>query len=53
MFRSIRSYLTLKYVRHAFNDAVSGGSVDVYVDCYGDHWMKSGRWSFFKVRTYP
>lgn len=43
--------MTLKYVRHAFNDPIGGCAVNVYVDCYGDQWLKDNRWALFRVRT--
>ena len=49
MIKKLRSYFTLKFHYFAFSDVVSGKSVNVYVDCFGDLWMKDGRWSLFRV----
>lgn len=47
--RAIKSYFTLKFIQAEFVDAVSGEQVSSYRDCFGDVWLKSGRWSFFRV----
>lgn len=49
MWKAIKSYFTLRYQYNDFRDVVSGKMVAVYSDCYGDLWMKDGRWSFFRV----
>ena len=49
MLKLIKSYCSLKFVRHEFNDKVSGLRVSSYFDCYGDVWLKDSRWSFFRV----
>lgn len=50
MIKAIKSYFTLKYHYYAFTDVVSGKPVSVYYDCYGDLWLKDGRWSLFRVK---
>ena len=49
MFKKIRSYFTLNYLHSCFTDTVSGELVCMYVDCYGDMYLKNGRWSLFRV----
>ena len=49
MIRSIKSYFTLAFHHRAFRDVVSGKMVNVYIDCFGDYWMKSSRWALFRV----
>lgn len=49
MIKAIKSYLSLKRIRDAFTDKVSGKVVCIYKDCYGNEWLKDSRWSFFKV----
>ncbi len=51
LFKSIKSYFTLKKIATGFTDGVSGKTVCYYKDCYGDVWMKDSRWSFFGVKT--
>lgn len=50
MIKLIKSYFTLKHHYVAFIDNVSCKPVSVYVDCYGDLWLKDSRWSLFKVK---
>jgi len=50
MIKTIKSYFSLRFHHFAFRDAVSGKNVNVYIDCYGDLWMKDGRWSLFRVK---
>jgi len=50
MIKKIKSYLTLKWQCSAFTDVVSGEMVSVYKDCYGELWLKDGRWSTFAVK---
>jgi hypothetical protein len=47
--RSIRSYFTLTRIGYAFTDLTAGRSVYYYEDCYGDIWLKTSRWSLFRV----
>ena len=49
MIKKIKSYFSLQYKYRCFIDVVSGKSVNMYIDCYGDLYMKDGRWSFFAV----
>jgi len=49
IIQSIKSYLTLKLHYRCFRDVVSGNYVSMYIDCYGDLYMKDDRWSFFSV----
>lgn len=49
MIKNIKSYFSLEFQYHAFVDVVSGNDVCVYVDCYGDLYMKDSRWAFFSV----
>ena len=49
LYRYFKSYFTLQYQYDAFTDVVSGKRVAIYSDCYGDLWMKDGRWSLFRV----
>jgi spore germination protein YaaH len=48
--KAIKSYFTLKYASTLFTDVVSGKKVCLYIDCYGEQWMKDGRWAFFRVK---
>ena len=50
MIKTLKSYFSLEFRYFAFTDIVSGKSVNAYVDCFGDVWMKDGRWSLFRVR---
>ena len=50
MREMLKSYFTLKYQYEAFTDAISGKRVCVYVDCFGELWMKESRGSFFRVK---
>ena len=50
MIKKIKSYLSLESHYFAFTDVVSGKAVCVYVDCFGELWMKDSRWSFFRVK---
>ena len=52
MLKLIKHYFSLKYVCYSFTDRVSGKSVDIYVDCFGDYYLKDSRWSFFAVQTF-
>ena len=47
--KKIRSYFTLKFHYSAFQDRISGKKVCMYVDCFGDLYLKDNRWSFFSV----
>ena len=47
--KSIKSYFSLKFHYRSFRDTVSGKYVNMYIDCYGDLYLKDGRWSFFRV----
>jgi len=47
--RGLISYLTLNFIETRFVDIVSGKSVNLYEDCYGNKYLKDGRWSLFKV----
>jgi len=49
MIKKIKSYFTLTYQYRCFRDVVSGKYVNMYIDCYGDLYMKDGRWSIFAV----
>ena len=49
MFEAIKSYFTLEFVEFRFRDILSGKSVNVYKDCFGNRFMKDDRRSFFKV----
>ena len=49
IIQSVKSYLTLKLHYRCFRDVVSGNYVSMYIDCYGDLYMKDDRWSFFSV----
>ena len=49
MIKILKSYFTLKFRYFAFRDVVSGKNVNVYIDCFGELWMKDGRWSLFRV----
>jgi hypothetical protein len=49
MIKKIKSYFTLEFHYRCFIDTVSGKYVNVYMDCYGDLYMKDGRWAFFAV----
>jgi len=51
MIKAVKSYFTLQFHYSAFTDVVSGKMVNVYVDCYGDLWLKDSRWSLFKVKS--
>ena len=46
----ILSYLTLNFIKQQFRDNVSGKMVSLYRDCYGNEFLKDGRWSFFAIR---
>ena len=50
IIKKIKSYLTLEFQYHDFMDAVSGKMVNVYIDCYGDLYMKDSRWALFSVK---
>ena len=50
MIKAIKSYFTFRYHYSAFRDVVSGKMVNVYIDCYGDLWMKDSRWALFRVK---
>jgi hypothetical protein len=47
--RLLKHYFSLKYAGYAFRDQVSGDSVYYYTDCFGERWMKTSRWAFFRV----
>jgi hypothetical protein len=47
--KKIKSYFTLKFHYSSFQDCVSGKQVNMYVDCFGDLYLKDSRWSFFSV----
>ncbi len=49
MKRLLKSYFSLTFVETRFTDVVSGQTVKLYVDCFGDFWLKDGRWSLFRV----
>lgn len=49
MIKNIKSYFSLKFQYNSFTDIVSGKRVNVYIDCFGELWLKDGRWSFFRV----
>lgn len=51
MLRMIKSYMTLKFVEFKFTDAVTLKPVYLYVDCYGDKWMKTSRFALFRVKS--
>jgi len=53
VINSIVSYFTLRYVATHFTDVVSGKTVCLYVDRYGDRWLKDSRWSFFRLKATP
>lgn len=42
--------MRLKYKQPLFTDIVSGKRVYEYVDCYGDSYMKTSRWSSYAVK---
>ena len=50
MFKIIKSYLSLEFVETRFTDAVSGKDVNLYVDCFGEKWLKNSKRSLFRVR---
>ena len=50
MFKKIRSYFSLTYVMFLFTDIVDGHSVNEYIDCYGDKYMKNSKWGSFSVK---
>lgn len=52
LFKKIISYCTLEYVEDVFTDAVSGKTVALYRDKYGQEFHKDGRWSFFAVQVF-
>lgn len=43
------SYFSLKRDGYLFTDKVSGEPVFLYIDKHGKKWMKSSRWSLFRV----
>lgn len=49
MLHKIKSYFTLQFHYRCFRDSVSGKYVNMYIDCFGDLYMKDGRWSLFSV----
>jgi hypothetical protein len=48
--KAIKSYLSLQWKCNLFTDSVSGKTVSLYVDCYGDEYMKESRWGLFSVK---
>lgn len=50
MIRAIKSYLSLTKQYDSFVDVVSGKTVSVYCDCFGDLYLKDSRWALFKVK---
>lgn len=52
MIKSIISYFTLQWVENKFTDSVSGKTVALYRDKYGQEFHKDGRWSFFAVQVF-
>lgn len=43
----LKSWLTMKRGSHRFVDVVSGESVYMYTDCFGDKWLAYySRWGF-------
>ena len=49
IINSIKSYFTLEFHYKAFYDSIGGKQVNMYVDCFGDLYLKDGRWSLFKI----
>lgn len=49
MIKKIKSYITLEFYYECFTDVVSGKKVNMYIDCFGDLYLKDSRWSFFSV----
>lgn len=52
MIKRIKSYLSLRSIGRAFTDTVTGKPIYYYMDCYGDVWMKTSKWSLFSVKTF-
>lgn len=52
MLKKIISYFTLQWVENRFTDHVSGKTVALYRDKYGQEFHKDGRWSFFAVPVF-
>ena len=49
MLNKLKSYFTLKFHYKSFYDHIGGNDVNMYVDCFGDMYLKDGRWSTFSV----
>jgi hypothetical protein len=49
VLKLFKSYFSLTFIRTCFTDQISGKTVSAYIDCYGDEWLKDGRWSLFRV----
>jgi len=52
MKKVIKSYFSLRLVEYCtFMDVVISKPVSTYVDCYGEYWLKTSRWAFFRVES--
>ena len=47
----IKSYCSLVFIEDYFRDSVSGKMVSIYLDCFGEYWIKNNRWALFRVKA--
>jgi len=51
ILRAVISYATLRYVAFSFHDTDTKTNIHLYRDKFGDFYLKTNRFSFFKVKA--
>lgn len=52
IIKKIQSYFSLVHIENRFTDSVSGKTVALYRDKFGQEFHKDSRWSFFAIPVF-